>query len=174
MQNPRSASTSASPSAASSATTRAEAVRAQPLNARARRVSWALQLLVAAILGQTLFFKFGGAAESVFIFESLGAEPWGRWLSGLAELAAVLLLLAPGCAALGALLALGILSGALGAHLVVLGIEVQGDGGLLFALALSAAAASAGVIALRWSELSVRAARARALLRGTRAARGAG
>lgn len=171
MQSPRAASTSASPSSGSPANLRVELARAQPPSPRARRASWALQLLVAAILGQTLFFKFGGAAESVFIFESLGAEPWGRWLSGLAELAAVLLLLAPGCAALGALLALGILSGALGAHLFVLGIEVQGDGGLLFALALSAAAASAGVLALRRRELSAFRARAQALLRGTRGAR---
>lgn len=130
------------------------AMHAQSTSAAARRASLALQLLVAAILGQTLFFKFGGAAESVYIFESLGAEPWGRWLSGAAELVAVLLLLVPGCAVLGALLALGILGGALGAHAFVLGLEVQGDGGLLFALAVIAACASAGVLALRRGELS--------------------
>ena len=41
-------------------------------------VSWALQLVVAGILLQTLFFKFTGAAESVYIFSTLGVEPWGR------------------------------------------------------------------------------------------------
>ena len=41
-------------------------------------VSWALQIVVSVILLQTLFFKFTGAAESVYIFSTLGAEPWGR------------------------------------------------------------------------------------------------
>ncbi len=100
-------------------------------------------LVAAGILGQTLFFKFTAAEESVFIFSTLGVEPWGRIGSGVAELAAALLLLFPGTAALGALLALGIMAGAIVSHLTVLGIEVRGDGGLLFGLALVVAAASA-------------------------------
>jgi len=172
MQSSRAASKSARSEATPPALARGDAAHVRPrLATGARRASWALQLLAAAILAQTLVFKFGGAAESVFIFESLGVEPWGRWLSGVAELAAVLLLLVPGYAVLGALLTLGILSGALGAHVFVLGIEVQGDGGLLFALALVASAASAGVLALRRAELSAWIARARALRRGGRGAR---
>ena len=57
--------------------------------------SWVLQLLVAGILLQTLFFKFTGAAESVYIFSTLGAEPWGRVGSGVVELIASVLLLIP-------------------------------------------------------------------------------
>jgi hypothetical protein len=40
--------------------------------------SWLLRGIAALILLQTLFFKFTGAPESVYIFSTLGAEPWGR------------------------------------------------------------------------------------------------
>jgi putative oxidoreductase len=100
-----------------------------------KTLSLVLRLVVAAILLQTLYFKFSGAPESVYIFQTLGAEPWGRIGSGVAELVAAVLLLLPRTAGLGAVLSLGIISGALLSHLAILGIEVQGDGGLLFALA---------------------------------------
>lgn len=116
-------------------------------------LTWTLQLVVAAILLQTLFFKFTGAAESVYIFSTLGMEPWGRYASGVAELIASVLLLIPGCAASGALLALGVISGALVSHLTALGIEVQGDGGLLFGLAVIVFICSLAILALRWREL---------------------
>ncbi len=116
-------------------------------------VSWALQLAVAGILLQTLFFKFTGAAESVYIFSTLGAEPWGRIGSGVAELIASILLLTPATATLGAALALALMVGAIGSHLAVLGIEIQGDGGLLFALAVIVFTASATILVLRRGEI---------------------
>ena len=116
-------------------------------------LTWALQLVVAGILLQTLFFKFTGAAESVYIFSTLGMEPFGRYASGVAELIAAALLLIPGCATFGALLALGVISGAIVSHLTVLGIEVQGDGGLLFALAIVVFIGSLAILALRWREV---------------------
>lgn len=119
------------------------------------RIAWTAQLVVAAILLQTLFFKFTGAPESKYIFETLGMEPWGRIGSGVAELVASILLLVPGTAALGAAIALGVIVGALGAHLGPLGIEVQGDGGLLFGMACVVFAASATVLWLRRRELPV-------------------
>jgi putative oxidoreductase len=119
----------------------------------ARRISWLLQGTVAAILLQTLFFKFTGAEESVYIFSTLGAEPWGRIGSGLAELFVAALLLMPRVAVFGALGALGIITGAIVSHLVILGIEVQGDGGLLFILAVGVFAASAAIVVLRRREL---------------------
>jgi putative oxidoreductase len=118
-----------------------------------RKLSWLLQLVTAAILLQTLAFKFTGAEESIYIFSTLGMEPWGRYASGVVELMASLLLLIPGYAALGALLALGVISGALVSHLTVLGLVVRDDGGLLFALAVIAFLASAGILAIRWREL---------------------
>ncbi len=117
------------------------------------RVSWVCQLIAAVILGQTLFFKFTGAPESVFIFTTLGAEPWGRIGSGIMELAAVVLLLIPRTAAIGAGLAVGLMGGAIGAHLTKLGIEVQGDGGTLFGLAITTLACALVVLLIRRREL---------------------
>jgi len=118
-------------------------------------MSWALQLIVAGILLQTLFFKFTGAAESVYIFSTLGAEPWGRIGSGVVELIAAVLLLYPATITLGALLSLGVITGAIVSHLTVLGIEVQGDGGLLFVLAVAVFVASAAILFLRRGEIPV-------------------
>jgi putative oxidoreductase len=117
--------------------------------------SWGLQLLVAVILLQTLFFKFTGAEESVYIFTTLGAEPWGRIGSGVVELIAAILLLTPRTAPVGALLTMGVLTGAIGSHLTVLGIEVKGDGGLLFGLAVTSFVGSGIVLLLRRGQLPV-------------------
>src|SRR3989304_612626 len=65
------------------------------IQGRAKLLSWLLQVGVAAILFQTLFFKFTGAPESVYIFSKLGLEPWGRIGSGVAELVAAALLPIP-------------------------------------------------------------------------------
>ena len=70
----------------------------------------------------------------------------GRIGSGVAELIAALLLLVPRTAWMGAALALGIMSGAILSHLTVLGIEVMGDGGTLFALAIAVAVCAAFVL----------------------------
>ncbi len=107
---------------------------------------WLPNLVAAVILLQTLYFKFSAAPESVYIFSAIGAEPSGRIGSGVVELVAAVLLLWPAFAWAGALLAVGTMSGAILTHLTVLGIEVQGDGGTLFALALIVAIASAWVL----------------------------
>jgi len=100
-------------------------------------LSWALRLVAAVILLQTLFFKFTGASESVYIFTKVGAEPWGRIGSGVVELIAAVLLLTPRFTWLGSVLAVGVMAGAILSHLTVLGIEVQGDRGVLFGLAVT-------------------------------------
>ncbi|MCI0658376.1 MAG: DoxX family protein, partial [Acidobacteria bacterium] len=105
------------------------------LSGKAKLLSWVCQVVAAAILGQTLYFKFTAAPESVYIFSKLGLEPWGRLGSGVAEIIAVVLLLTPRFAWAGSLLAIGVISGSLMAHLTKLGIEVQGDRGLLFFMA---------------------------------------
>jgi putative oxidoreductase len=92
--------------------------------------------IAAVILLQTLFFKFTGAPESVYIFTKVGIEPWGRIGSGVAELIAAVLLFVPSLTWLGASLTLGVIGGAILSHLTLLGISVMGDGGLLFGLAL--------------------------------------
>lgn len=118
-------------------------------------VSWVLQIIAAVILAQTLFFKFSGAPESKFIFTTLGAEPWGRVATGLAELVAVLLLLAPRFAVLGAALSVALMVGAIGSHLTKLGIVVQNDGGLLFGLAVTVFVSGLAIVYLRRTQLPV-------------------
>ena len=118
-------------------------------------LSWFLRLTGAVILLQTLFFKFTAAPESVYIFTKVHAEPWGRIGSGTVELIAAALLLTPRFNWLGSLIALGIMAGAIASHLTVLGIEVQGDKGLLFALALIVFIASATNLALHRTEIPV-------------------
>lgn len=100
-------------------------------------LSWVCRIVAAVILLQTLYFKFTGAAESVYIFTKVGLEPWGRYASGVAELFAAILLLLPRTTVIGALLAAAVMVGAIGSHLTKLGIVVKDDGGLLFALAVT-------------------------------------
>jgi putative oxidoreductase len=131
------------------------------LSGKATILSWGCQILAAVILAQTLYFKFTGAPESVYIFSTLGMEPWGRLGSGVAELVAVFLLLTPRLAWAGSLLTMGVISGALLAHLTRLGIEVQGDRGLLFVLALVTFACAAVVAFLRRHEIPLLSSLAR-------------
>jgi putative oxidoreductase len=107
---------------------------------------WSARLIAVTILAQTLFFKFSGAAESIYIFTTVGMEPWGRIGIGILELVAAVLLLFNKAAWFGALLALGLMLGAIGMHLTKLGISVQDDGGYLFLLAVLVAVCSAFVL----------------------------
>ncbi|MBI3868192.1 MAG: DoxX family protein [Verrucomicrobia bacterium] len=125
----------------------------QPKNQRV--LSGVLQAVAAAILAQTLFFKFTGAEESRYIFAKLGAEPWGRLASGMAELIASVLLLMPRTAATGALISMGIMTGAIVSHWTRLGIVVLNDGGLLFALAWAVWLCGAGVLWIRRAQIPV-------------------
>jgi uncharacterized membrane protein YphA (DoxX/SURF4 family) len=102
-----------------------------------KTIIWILRIIAAAIMLQTLYFKFTASAESVYIFTTVGMEPWGRIASGIAELVASVLLLIPRTTWMGALLGIMIMSGAIFFHLTKLGIEIQGDGGLLFIYALT-------------------------------------
>ncbi len=99
-------------------------------------VSWILRIAAAAILLQTLYFKFSGHPESVELFTKLGVEPWGRIVTGIIELITGILLLIPSTAFIGAFLAIGLMSGAILSHLTVIGIQSKGDGGQLFMLAI--------------------------------------
>ena len=121
-------------------------------------ISWICRIIVAIILLQTLFFKFTGAEESKYIFSTLmGAEfeAYGRIGSGVVELIAAILLLIPGTAWLGALLALGTISGAIFSHLTKLGIIVKDDGGLLFGLAILVFILSAVTLFIHRSDLPI-------------------
>jgi putative oxidoreductase len=99
-------------------------------------LSWTIRLVAAIILLQTLYFKFTGQPESVELFTKLGVEPWGRIGTGVIELLASILLLIPATVIVGALLGIGLMSGAILSHLLVIGIESKNDGGQLFMLAI--------------------------------------
>jgi putative oxidoreductase len=117
--------------------------------------SWALRGIAALILLQTLFFKFTGAKESVYIFTTVGMEPWGRIGSGVVELIAAILLLFPRTVPVGAILSLGVISGAIFFHLTKLGIALPAvnDHGELFALAVAVFLCSLCVLAMHRQEL---------------------
>lgn len=99
-------------------------------------ILWVARLAAAIIMLQTLYFKFTGQPESIYIFSTLGVEPWGRYGSGVVELIASMLILIRSTSWIGAGLGLGVMLGAIVSHLTVLGIDVQDDGGYLFVLAL--------------------------------------
>ena len=115
-------------------------------------ISWTAQIVAAIILLQTLWFKFTGAEESVYIFSKLGVEPYGRIGSGVIELIAGILLLTPRYIWLGALIGLGTMAGAVVSHLTVLGIDVLGDGGQLFGLAIITFVSCGVVLFLNWQK----------------------
>jgi putative oxidoreductase len=118
-------------------------------------LSWILRIVAAVILLQTLFFKFAAAPESVYIFTKVHAEPWGRIGSGVIELIAAILLLMPRYTWLGSLLTLATATGAILSHLTLLGIEVQGDKGLLFGLAIAIFVSSVVNLYLHRTEIPV-------------------
>ena len=95
-----------------------------------------LRLVAVVIMAQTLYFKFTGQPESIYIFKTVGIEPYGRIGTGIAELIACILLLMPKTIWFGALMGVGIMAGAIATHLFLLGIVVMNDGGELFILAL--------------------------------------
>ena len=107
-----------------------------------------LSAYIAFVFVQSLFYKFTGSEESIFIFSTLREwsgislfEPAGRWIIGSAELVASILLFVPGFTIVGAAMAIGIMTGAIFFHLFTpLGVSVLNtdgtrDGGELFALA---------------------------------------
>ena len=96
-----------------------------------------LRIAVAVILIQTLRFKFTGHEDSIYIFSKVGLEPVGRIGIGIAELIAGILLLFKKTAWAGATLTIGIIGGAIMMHLTQLGIDIKGDGGVLFYTAVA-------------------------------------
>lgn len=124
-------------------------------------VLWGLSAYIAFVFVQSLFFKFTGAPESIYIFSTLRDwsgialfEPEGRWIIGFAELVASILLFVPPTRIFGAALAIGIMTGAIFFHLFSpLGVVIMGDGGLLFAMACGVWLSGWIILALSASEV---------------------
>lgn len=124
------------------------------INMKAKKYfSIALRIIAAVIMLQTLYFKFTAQPESVYIFSKAGMEPVGRIMTGIAELVASILLLIPSTIALGALMGIGIMMGAIVFHLTILGIDVQGDGGQLFIYALTVFTACVVLLIIYFKQL---------------------
>lgn len=116
-------------------------------------LSWVCRIIAAAIMLQTLYFKFTGAPESVFIFSKMNLESWWRYGQGIWELFASVLLLMPRTVWAGGVLTLGAIGAAIVSHITVLGIAIQGDGGLLFGMACTTFLAGAVVTFLHRREI---------------------
>jgi hypothetical protein len=116
-------------------------------------ISWGVRLVAAIILLQTLYFKFTASDESVYIFTTLGMEPWGRIGSGIAELIFSIMLIIPKTIWMGALGGLGVMGGAIASHLGPLGLEVQDDGGTLFFLAIITFSCCGIALVLHWKDV---------------------
>ena len=114
-----------------------------------KNIKFVLRLIVAVILLQTLRYKFLAHPDSVYIFSTLGLEPYGRIGIGVMELIASILILIKRTSWAGALLAVGLMAGAIFSHLTQLGIEVKNDGGTLFYMAVGTWILSLIVL---WSE----------------------
>lgn len=117
-----------------------------------RIVVWALRILAALIMLQTLYFKFSGAEQSVRLFTILGMEPWGRIGIGVLELIASILILYPRTTPYGALLGAGLMAGAIFFHLTKLGIYFDGDP-WLFIYALAAFICCAALVLINLGTL---------------------
>ena len=104
---------------------------------KGKYVYWVARLIAAFIMLQTLYYKFSGAEESIYIFTTIGFEPWGRIGIGVMELIASILLIVTPFAWLGGLIGMGLMFGAIGIHLTLIGLEVKDDGGYLFFLAIA-------------------------------------
>ena len=93
------------------------------------------RLIIVLIVGQTLPFKFSGAEESVYIFELMNWEPWGRYLIATIETLAIALLITR-FYILGSIITLSIISAANFLHFTRLGFDIQGDNGTLFIMSI--------------------------------------
>lgn len=109
---------------------------ADMLTRNQHRLTWVCSLVAAAIMIETLFYKFTGAAESKYIFSKMGTEPWMRWTQGIWELLASIGLLLPRIRWAGGILTVGAMAAAILSHLTWLGLSIQGDHGLLFSMAV--------------------------------------
>jgi len=110
--------------------------------------------IAALILIQTLYFKFTAHPDSVYIFTQIGGEPYLRIGSGVVELITALLLMYRKTSLWGAIMGLGIMTGAIGQHFLVLGIVVNNDGGVLFSLAITTFVCCLIVIFLKRAQLT--------------------
>jgi len=99
---------------------------------------WALQIALAAALGMAGVSKLAGAPAMIQLFDAVGVGQWLRYVTGALEMLGAVALLVPRVASLGALLLIGVMSGAVLSHLVALHTSPAAPLGLLAGLAVVA------------------------------------
>ena len=99
-------------------------------------LSFVIRIAISLIYLQTLYFKFTAHPDSVYIFSKLGLEPYGRIGIGMLELIVAILLVLNKTKLLSIIVSLGIITGAIASHLLVIGITIKEDHGGLFTLAI--------------------------------------
>lgn len=109
------------------------------------------RLIVVVIIAQTLPFKYSGHEESVWIFSQMGWEPWGRYLIAIVETIAIILLISRWYI-IGSIITLSVISAANFLHFTRLGININGDGGLLFGLSVTVIICSLFIV-VHWNRL---------------------
>ena len=108
---------------------------------------WATRIIASVILAMGAIPKFtGGAGE---LIEKLPGGAASATVIGVAELAAIVLMLLPRTAMLGTMAAGLIMLGAVGSHLVG-PVGMEGDFATMFVMALIALIASAAGTAIAW------------------------
>lgn len=65
--------------------------------------------------------KLSGSEQMVQLFQAIGLGQWFRYLTGFMEVGGAVLLLIPGLSGLGAALLTGVMAGAVGTHLFLIG-----------------------------------------------------
>lgn len=113
---------------------------------------FAAQGIAALVLLAAAALKFAENPTSVAVFEELGMEPGGRVVIAVVELLAGMLLISP-LAAIGSVLAVCVMFGAIIAHLTQLGVVVAHDGGMAFGALMLVLLCSSYVLVQRRKEL---------------------
>ena len=88
-----------------------------------KKIAWCFQLIIAGIFIPIGILKFMNNPADLEIFSQLGMEPAGRYIIGVLEILAGLMVLTNAVAAMGAFLGVGVMLGAMLAHMTVLGID---------------------------------------------------
>ena len=96
-------------------------VKKRPLGGAKNVGLWALQILTAAAFLVAGVAKLSGQPMMVETFEKVGVGQWFRYLTAFIEIGSAVLLLTPSLASVGAALLLCTMTGAVLAHLLVLG-----------------------------------------------------
>jgi uncharacterized membrane protein YphA (DoxX/SURF4 family) len=113
--------------------------------------SWILQVAVAFLLIYAGIPKLVGEVDSVALFSNVPGGDALRYLTGVLELAAALLILLPRTIPYGAILASLVMAGALGAHVLFIGFA--GEMATMASMAGGIFTAALAVAFLRRSEI---------------------